>query len=145
MNHHSDNEGQGKLIHRALADENWTAFDAQLRNRALQTFAGAKRRRHFAFLTAQAAAILVVAGALARVLPHHSRPMPASQSALAADVERVDSSLPNTITEEQMLAMFPRGSCLVAEINGQRQLVFLDPQAAREGFPIQAQPPSAHN
>jgi hypothetical protein len=145
MNNHSNNEGHPKLIHRALADENWTAFDAQLRDRALQTFAGAKRRRHFAFLTAQAAAILVVVGALALVLAHHSRPMPASESTLAADVERAGSSLPNTITEEQMLAMFPRGSCLVAEINGQRRLVFLDPRAASEGFPIQAQPRSAHN
>src|ERR1043166_6653743 len=136
MNNQSEDKGQGKLINRALADENWNAFDGQLRKDALQRFAAANRRRGFGFLTAQAAAILVGAGTLTVILFHHSQPMPASRSSLSADVQKADPSLPNAITEEQMLAMIPRGSCLVAEINGQKQLVFLDPQVANEGFPL---------
>jgi hypothetical protein len=38
------------------------------------------------------------------------------------------------ISEEEMLAMFPPGSCVVAEINGQKELVFFDATKAREGF-----------
>jgi hypothetical protein len=45
-------------------------------------------------------------------------------------------SPPKIITEEQMLAIFPAGSCLLAEINGEKQLVFLDPKVASEGFPL---------
>jgi hypothetical protein len=33
-----------------------------------------------------------------------------------------------------MLAMFPAGSCVVAEINGQKELVFFDAKKAEEGF-----------
>jgi hypothetical protein len=145
MNNQLDDEGQGKLIHRVLTDDNWDAFDAQLRNDALQTFAAAKRRRRFAYLTAQVAAILVLAGGLTAILLHHPQPAPSSGSAMAAEVEKDAAALPNTISEEQMLAMFPRGSCLIAEINGEKQLVFLDPKMGTEGFPLQAQPISAHN
>src|SRR5947209_3715385 len=122
MNNHSKGKGQGKLVHRALADENWNAFELQLRKDALQTFASANRRRHLVFLTVQVAAILVVAGALTRGFSHAFQPMPASKSVIVAEVQKLEPPLPNTITEEQMLAMFPRGSCLVAEINGQKQL-----------------------
>jgi hypothetical protein len=38
------------------------------------------------------------------------------------------------ISEEEMLAMFPPGSCLVAEVNGQKMLVFFDAKKAEEGF-----------
>jgi len=39
------------------------------------------------------------------------------------------------ISEQQMLAMFPPGSCLLAEIDGKKRLVFLDQKLATEGFP----------
>jgi len=38
------------------------------------------------------------------------------------------------ISEEEMLALFPPGSCVVAEVNGQKELVFFDAIKAREGF-----------
>jgi hypothetical protein len=44
------------------------------------------------------------------------------------------------ITEAQMLAMFPKGSCAIAEIDGKRQVVFLDPAIETEGAPYP--PPS---
>ena len=52
----------------------------------------------------------------------NSRAGEATQTALAQK-QPVESLY---ITEEQMLKMFPAGSCLVAEVNGQKQLVFLD-------------------
>ena len=39
------------------------------------------------------------------------------------------------ITEAQLLALFPKGSCLIAEINGQEQLVFFDHQIETQGAP----------
>jgi hypothetical protein len=35
-----------------------------------------------------------------------------------------------------MLAMFPPGSCIVAEVDGQRRLIFLDPKIAAEGVEV---------
>jgi len=137
MNNHFKNEEHGNLIHRALADEGWTAFDTQLRKDALRSFTASKRRRRIAFVATQAAAILFLAGALTWGLAHSPRPLPAPESAIAANTEKASPSFPNLITEEQMLAMFPPGSCVLAEINGEKQLVFLDAKMARDGFPLE--------
>ena len=32
--------------------------------------------------------------------------------------------------------MFPPGSCVVAEVNGQKELVFFDAKKAEEGFAL---------
>ncbi len=42
---------------------------------------------------------------------------------------------PRHISEAEMLALFPKGSCLIAEINGQEQLVFFDHQVEAQGAP----------
>jgi hypothetical protein len=172
MNNHPETEEQRNLIHRALADENWNAFDAQLRENARRTFSAAKRRRRLAFVGAQAAALMVVGIAAWSLLQpgkteelgsrgHESAQNStvknslgltsaamgknsASQLSGLQGTEEPSVSLPKIITEEQMLAMFPAGSCLLAEINGEKQLVFLDPKLANEGFPL-PQAFSEHN
>ncbi len=40
---------------------------------------------------------------------------------------------PQYISEEEMLAMFPKGSCTIAEVNGQKELIFFDQKVEREG------------
>src|SRR5438552_14647823 len=145
MNNRFEKEGRGNLIHRALADESWSAFDARLRSDARQAFSAAKRRRRLGYLTAQAAAILLTACVLTWTLASHPRRSTATALAAAAIAEEPSASLANVITEQQMLAMFPPGSCLVAEINGEKQLVFLDPTLAREGYPLQPPGVSPHN
>jgi hypothetical protein len=58
---------------------------------------------------------------------------PKSPAAIAADLAK----LPEYITEEQMLALFPKGSCTIAEIDGQTQLIFFDRKIEEEGAPYQ--------
>ena len=43
-----------------------------------------------------------------------------------------ESGNPRFLTDEELLASFPKGSCFLAEIDGQEQLVFLDANAERE-------------
>ena len=38
------------------------------------------------------------------------------------------------ITDDQLLLLFPKGSCVLAEVNGQKELVFLDANVKREYF-----------
>jgi hypothetical protein len=47
------------------------------------------------------------------------------------------ANLPQHITEAQMLALFPKGSCIIAEIDGQTQLIFFDHKIEEEGAPYQ--------
>jgi hypothetical protein len=42
------------------------------------------------------------------------------------------------ISENEMLAMFPPGSCVVAEVNGRKELVFFNAEAARKGFVLES-------
>jgi hypothetical protein len=38
------------------------------------------------------------------------------------------------ITDEQLIAAFPPGSCYIAEVNGQKQLFFRDPKVKEQFF-----------
>ena len=40
---------------------------------------------------------------------------------------------PTYITEEQLMAYFPPGSCTIAEIDGERRFIILDPEIAAHG------------
>jgi hypothetical protein len=41
-----------------------------------------------------------------------------------------------SISEEEMLALFPAGSCVIAEVNGQKRLIFFDAGQAERGFEV---------
>ena len=59
----------------------------------------------------------------------------ASQHSAMASTENVVSQQEGGayISEEQMLAMFPKGSCVLAEINGEKQLVVFQGKEAVAG------------
>jgi hypothetical protein len=124
------------LLDYALADDSWRAYDAELRHHARVVFGKAVRRRklgHLALRTS-AAFILLAAVVLTSRAPRSS---PASQTLAAAGGQNpADHSAIHTITEAEMLAMFPAGSCAVAEINGEKQLVFFDDRIARAGVAV---------
>src|SRR6266436_4346434 len=103
MNDHVPNETERNLFQCAVTDESWTAFDGQLRKDALLAFSAANRRRRFARMTAQAATLTLAAAAVTWVLmPRPPRSAPAAVAA-AANSLASSASLPNVITEQQML------------------------------------------
>jgi hypothetical protein len=36
------------------------------------------------------------------------------------------------LTDDELLALFPAGSCFLAEVDGKKKLVFFDPEVERE-------------
>ncbi len=42
-----------------------------------------------------------------------------------------DTDTASPFSDEELLALFPRGSCILAEIDGRKELVFLDPKLER--------------
>jgi hypothetical protein len=38
---------------------------------------------------------------------------------------------PRRLTDEELVAAFPKGSCFIAEVDGKKELVFLDPKVQR--------------
>jgi hypothetical protein len=119
-----------ELLKAVLADDDWHALNCSLKRTALAAFGAERRRRRLRLGQAACAAVLLVwAGWWWRPpAPGHAtiarRSGPPASPAAA---ERF-------ISEEQMLAMFPAGSCVVAEVDGQKELLFFDAKKAEEGF-----------
>jgi len=122
------------LLDAVLIDEEWQALNCALKSDALAAVGAGRRRRRLRLAIAQvtSAALLLLAAVCWLRSPDPSR-RPATgvagQSAWsgASDV---------FISEEQMLAMFPPGSCVVAEVNGEKELIFFDAEKANEGFVV---------
>jgi hypothetical protein len=80
----------------------------------------------------QAAMAAVLLGGGLAILRHpDSAPTPIKQAPVSP---RASPSGIRWVSEKELLAMFPKGSCVIAEINGQKELVLLDPELAAQGF-----------
>jgi hypothetical protein len=126
----------GGLVDAVLADDSWRDLSSDLKGRALATLAQARRRRHLRNRVGQAALAITLLGSLAWWFhsPASNRGRATLASNSAAPTAAADDRF---ITESQMLAMFPPGSCVVAEVDGRKQLVFLDPLVAQDGFVVE--------
>ena len=136
-----------KLLNAALADESWQSFQSDLRAQTNAVLRSSRRCRLVTSYTLQAAAVVLVVAATWSTFRPRSRTLssPRTQSQLEANLQSpaipASPSTPSYITQDQMLAMFPKDTCVLAEINGQPELVFFDRAQARNGFEI----PSASN
>ena len=125
------NDADG-LLNAVLADADWQALNCSLKGEALATVGAVRRKRRWRLSVVRVAAVAVLV--IAAVWWLHS-PAQNPGPATGAPGPSVRSDLGDIfISEDQMLAMFPPGSCVVAEVDGQKELVFLDAEKAQEGF-----------
>src|SRR5436305_7447197 len=119
-----------KLLNAALADENWESCNARLRNEGLATLRSAKRMRQRLATAGQIAATVTVIAALwwgsHRISIRNRDLQFARNESPKVAMKGLQDKAGTYITEEQMLEMLPKGSCVLAEINGQRQLVIFE-------------------
>ena len=120
------------LLDAVLADEHWRALDGALKRKALAALSVERRKRSLRLQTGQlACAILLLVGAGWWL---HSPTLKRESVVQRSTPPASPDARERFISEEAMLAMFPRGSCVVAEVNGQKELVFFDAQKVKEGF-----------
>jgi len=125
------------LLNAVFADDTWQKWNSSLKRQALTELGTARRRRQMRNWLARAACAAVLLVGLGRWM-HTPAPIP-SPVARSLTPPAPPTSGTQFITEEQMLAMFPPESCVVAEINGQKALVFFDAKKAEEGFVLEHQ------
>jgi hypothetical protein len=120
------------LLNAVLAGDDWQALNCSLKREALTAFGAARRRRRVLLWFGQAACAAVLLSGAARWL----RPPTRGDVTVAETSKQLSPALTEEhfISEKEMLAMFPAGSCVVAEVNGQKTLVFFDAKKAAEGF-----------
>jgi len=120
------------LLNAVLADDDWQALNGTLKREALAAFGVERRRprlrRSLEHAACMATLLAWVGWWLCSAIPG---PAPIAQKPGRIGLSAVGKPF---ISEEQMLAMFPAGSCVVAEIDGQKELVFFDAKKAEEGF-----------
>src|SRR5258706_146848 len=119
------------LLDAVLIDEHWRALEGSLKYDGLAALRVQRRKRSLRLQVSQlACAMLLLVGAVWWL----SLPTLKQESVAQHSVTPAAATGEQFITEEATLAMSPRGSCVVAEVNGQKELVFFDAQMAEDGF-----------
>ncbi|HKS36879.1 MAG TPA: hypothetical protein VJW76_06810 [Verrucomicrobiae bacterium] len=131
-------ESNDALLNAVLADEDWQELNCSLKREALAAIGSQRRRRRFRFWTGRlACATLVLAGTLWWLRPPPPAPAPiAGRPGYNSPPFGAEARF---LSEDEMLKLFPPGSCVVAEVNGQKQLVFFDAKKAEHGFVLGGQ------
>jgi hypothetical protein len=117
------------LLDATLRDESWQAANAAFKAEALKTFHTRQRVRRLTRWTGSVAALAVV---LAGVVHWGSRPAPAPRRVMVALTQAPKApDKPRHLTDHDLVAAFPKGSCFIAEVDGRKELVFFDPEVER--------------
>jgi len=129
MRMNSDPERDDTLLDAVLRDENWQTASAVFKAEALGIFRARQRLRR---LTRWTGSAMALAAAFVGVAHWLGRPAMAPRPVTVARVEAPKT--PDTarnLTDQELVAAFPQGSCFIAEVDGKKELVFLDPAVGR--------------
>jgi hypothetical protein len=127
------------LLDAMLRDDTWQTASAAFKCEALNAFHAGHRLRR---VRRRVIGVAVVMGLIATGVyfsnnPDASpqltnRPLPASIPTTPLPPPPPPSEPePQHLTDQELLAAFPKGSCFIAEVDGKKELVFLDPQLAK--------------
>jgi hypothetical protein len=129
MNSNLDPEKEGILLDTVLRDEEWQAANGELKTAALAAFHQRQQGRRWARAVG-AMVVLAVASALAFHWSGRRAEVPLQVVARPGQVPK-NSAEVRYLSDEELLALFPKGSCVLAEVDGRKELVFLDPKLER--------------
>ena len=127
------------LLTDLVRDSDYNRFRSELRKRALTSF-----RRHQAWrrIRVTGAAMVLIAVAVLALLRFPERagrsrsvataPSFDHSSPAAATAPMTPSTRMTAISDAELLASFPPGSCFLAEVNGETMLVFTDDKVRTE-------------
>lgn len=116
------------LLDALLRDEEWQTASTAIKSRALGTFRARQRIRRLARWAIGAAACAAVITGLTHWFGNTADSRPTTAIHAAAPNRE---GAPQRLTDKELLASFPEGSCFLAEVDGKQELVFVDPSLER--------------
>lgn len=120
---------EDRLLDALLRDEEWQASSSAIKSRAVGTFRTRQQSRRLArWALGAATCAAVIAGAM-HWFGHAAGSPPTTVSYPAAPNTE---SAPRYMTDKELLASFPEGSCFLAEVDGKEELIFVDPNLERK-------------
>ena len=125
-----DLEKEDPLLDAVLRNENWASTNANFKAEAMSAFRARQRQRRVTrwggCIVALAAGVLCAAHWLGR-----SPASPQPQVIVQRPEPTKGPERTRYLTDEELLASFPKGSCVLVEIDGKKELVFLDANLER--------------
>jgi hypothetical protein len=129
MRTNSDSEKDDALLEAVLGDEDWQTVSTAIKAEALGTFRARQRVRQ---LTRWAGGVAALVVAIAGVVHWFGHLVPTSRPSAVARREAPKAPVkPGLLTDKELVAAFPKGSCFIAEVDGKKELVFLDTKVER--------------
>jgi hypothetical protein len=126
----SSPEKENALLDAMLRDETWQAASAAFKTEALRTYHARQRVNRVVRFAGSVAVLAAVGVGLAHWLGHSTAPAPNQLAAVRIEAPRAPQQ-PRQLTDQELVAAFPKGSCFIAEVDGKKELVFLDPKVER--------------
>jgi hypothetical protein len=128
----TDPERDDGLLEAVLCDETWLAASAGFKAEAMRTLRTRQRVRRLARWAGGVAALMAVMAVMAHWMHWTGRPAASRrQMAMTRAAGPKAPDQPRYLTDAELIARFPRGSCFIAEVDGKKELVFLNPQLER--------------
>ena len=131
MKMNPDPDPENALLEAVLRDDAWQAANAAGRAQALGVFCARQRLRRWSRRAAGLASLALAAACLAHWRAV-SWPGTGARLAESAPARRASAEKSIYLTDGELLAMFPTGSCFLAEVDGKKKLVFFDPNVERQ-------------
>ena len=136
MRTNHDPEENDPILEAVLRDDEMQAGMASAKDEALRAFRGHHRNRQLVRRAISLAALAVAVGVATHWMRIHQTPTTAERSMPVRAEKQLLKGAPETqgpteskqgLTDEELVAAFPRGSCFVAEVDGKKRLIFFDP------------------
>jgi hypothetical protein len=125
-----DPEKENALLDAMLSDETWQAASATFKTEALRTYRSQQRVNRVVRFAGSTAVLAAVVVGLTHWLDRPA-PAPRQLAAVVTKASRAPGPPPRQLTDQDLVAAFPKGSCFIAEVDGRKELVFLDPKVER--------------
>ena len=117
------------LLEAMLADEDWQAANADFKAAAMRTFRVRQRVRRLTRWAGSVVALAaVIAGSVSWFRLRPAAPPPVMVAHLASPKAPTSE---RRLTDAELVAAFPKGSCFIAEVDGKKQLIFVDREVER--------------
>jgi len=145
MKTNPDPENQDALLEAVLRDDGWQAANAAGKAAALRVFQTRQRVRRLARWGGGAAALAVVAVCATHWLAGPVAESPRRLAVIQPQNPPAQPEKSKYLTDGELIALFPPGSCFLAEVDGKKKLVFYDASVERQyvcepGAPISVAP-----
>ena len=129
MRMNADPERDDALLDAMLRDDHWQAASTAFKVEALRTFHVRQRIRR---LTRWAGTVAVLAAVIAGVAHWFGPRATAPRPIMVAHIEIPKApDQPRHLTDAELVAAFPKGICFIAEVDGQKELIFFNPDLKR--------------